>query len=546
MTPEPRRTAQVATALLAVAIIGLPLAALVAVAIEDGPAGVARALGGPLALTAVLNTVWTSTAVAVLATLLGSAAALLSERWAGASRHRLRALLVAPLVVPPFILASGWTRAFGPRGLTDQLLGIELPGLYGPLGIVLVLTVAATPLTYLVVAGALASRVEPDAERAARASGAAPWTVLRTVTLPLLRPSLASAAVVAFVFATNAFGVPAVLGSPAGFATITTRLYQDLAFSADPAAFQRATALATTLVVLAIVVVGGADALFARGRTSRTGLPAGAGVSPAASRLGMAVVGVALAVTIVLPFVALVLTALTRAVGLPPVPANWTLANFDAAIDGRFVEALGRSVLLAVAAATIVLALGALAATAARTRRSGALATAVTLGFAIPGSALAVALLLAYGGWLRDTLALILLAYLAKFWALGHRQLAGSLDRLPVDLLRAARASGAGPVTTLRTVVGPILRPSLAAGWILIFVFALHELTMSSLLYGPGTSTLAVIVLGVQQLGDPGVSAALAVLLTLIVAAAAAPLVVLRSGGWSALAASRAPVGAAR
>jgi iron(III) transport system permease protein len=101
-------------------------------------------------------------------------------------------------------------------------------------------------------------------------------------------------------------------------------------------------------------------------------------------------------------------------------------------------------------------------------------------------------------------------------------------------------------VTALRTVVAPILRPSLAAGWILVFVFALHELTMSSLLYGPGTATLAVVVLGVQQLGDPGVSSALAVLLTLIVAAAALPLVLVRNGGWSALAASRTPAAVLR
>lgn len=154
----------------------------------------------------------------------------------------------------------------------------------------------------------------------------------------------------------------------------------------------------------------------------------------------------------------------------------------------------------------------------------------MTLAFAIPGSALAVAVLLAYGGWLRDSLAIILVAYLAKFWALGHRQLAGSLDRLPPDLLRAARASGAGTLDALWTVAVPILRPSIAAGWLVVFVFALHELTMSSLLYGPGSATLAVVVLNIQQLGDPTVSAALAILLTLIVALAAAPLAFLGGG----------------
>jgi iron(III) transport system permease protein len=142
-------------------------------------------------------------------------------------------------------------------------------------------------------------------------------------------------------------------------------------------------------------------------------------------------------------------------------------------------------------------------------------------------------MLLAYGGWLRDSLAIILVAYLAKFWALGHRQLAGSIDRLPPEQVRAARASGATALDALRSIAWPILRPSIAAGWLVVFVFALHELTMSSLLYGPGSATLAVVVLNVQQLGDPTVSAALAVLLTAIVALAAAPLAVVGSRGGS-------------
>ncbi len=77
-------------------------------------------------------------------------------------------------------------------------------------------------------------------------------------------------------------------------------------------------------------------------------------------------------------------------------------------------------------------------------------------------------------------------------------------------------------------VVLPIFRPVAAAAWLLVFIFALHELTMSSLLYGPGSSTLAVAVLNLQQLGDPTVTAALAVLLTALVLAAAVPVLLFR------------------
>lgn len=525
-----RLAATTLTILLLGAIIGLPVVRLVGVALEDGLGAFASALGGPLAARSIVNSLWTAALISVLAVVAGTAAAFVTERLATRRRAFLRALIVAPLLVPPFVLAFGWTRAFGPRGITDQLLGIALPGLYGPVGIVLVVAVAAMPLAWLVVAAALASRVEPELELAARASGAGRGRTFITVTLPLLRPAILSAAVVTFIYGINAFGVPAILGTPAGFSTITTRLYQDLALSSNPASFARATALAATLVVLAVVVVGSADALLAGRGAARTGqtsgrpTPGGGGRWPAAILLG------GLAVATVVPLLAILVTALTRAVGLAPVPENWTLANFGLAVgDGRFAGSLVRSLVLAAAAATLVLALGALVAglRGGRARLGG---TALTLGFAVPGSALAVAILVAYGGLLRNTLLIILVAYVAKFWALGHRQLAGSLDRLPADLVRAARASGAGPLTTLRTVVAPILRPSIVAAWVVVLVFGLHELTMSTLLYGPGTSTLAVHVLNVQQLGDPTVTAALAVILTVLIAVAAVPLLLVGRG----------------
>src|SRR5581483_4076125 len=179
------------------------MARLVGVAFEDGPATVATTLAGPLVASAIGNSLWTGALVALLAVTAGTVAALATERLALPGRGWLRLGLLLPMLVPPFVTAFGWARAFGPRGLTDQLVGVTLPGLYGPLGIVAVLTVGATPLAYLIVAGALASRVEPDLERAARASGASRLETLRTITLPLLRPAILSAGVVVFVFAIN-------------------------------------------------------------------------------------------------------------------------------------------------------------------------------------------------------------------------------------------------------------------------------------------------------------------------------------------------------
>jgi iron(III) transport system permease protein len=310
---------------------------------------------------------------------------------------------------------------------------------------------------------------------------------------------------------------------------MTTQLYRNLTLSADPAAFGSAVALAVVLVVLSIAVVGPADLLTGAGRAPRTGGASGAEVAGRPS-WGLALsLWAFLALAVAGPLVALVLVALTRAVGLSPVPGNWTLDNFSAALDPHVHAALSNTLLLAGTAATAVLLLGALTASLGRGGGAGrSLGTLVTLSFAVSGSALAVAVLLAYGGRLRDTLAIIVVAYVAKFWALGHRPLAGAAERVPADLVRAARVSGAGPVVTVRTVVAPLLRPALLAAWLLVFLFAVHELTISSLLYGPGNETLAVVILNQQQLGDVAGTSALSVLLTLLIAVVAGLLLLAR------------------
>jgi iron(III) transport system permease protein len=251
------------------------------------------------------------------------------------------------------------------------------------------------------------------------------------------------------------------------------------------------------------------------GAATRTGSPTGAVYPARVSLTPSAILSLLIFVTTVAPFIMLILAALTRSVGLPPSPQNLTLAHFSEALHSRYLGALGRSLVLSFTAASIVVALGSLVASLRRHWAGRPFRTAVLLTFAVPGSTLAVAMLLAYGGRLRDTLALILLAYLAKLWGVGHRIVEGAAGSVPPDLFRAARASGASGLTAVATVVARLLRPALVGGWLMVFIIAFHELTMSSLLYGPGTDTVAVVVLNLQQVGNVGVTSAVAVLLTL-------------------------------
>lgn len=502
----------------ALLVVLLPLAGLVRTAWTEGAGRVGPVLTRPGLDAAVTHSFLLAVAVTVLAVPVGTALALVLCRPGLPARRLLRAGVLLPVVVPDFVLAYSWLRAYGRSGFTDDLFGVAWSSIQGPVGVTVVVAVNAVPLAFLVVAVGLAARAEPSQEWAARASGAGAFTVLRSITLPLLRPALAAAAVVVFVLTLGTFAIPQVMGAPAGFATMTTRIYANLVRSSDPVAFVEAIMLALLLVLAALVVVAPADRLLGRRlRVTRTATtdPASSGAGGAGGGWAALAVGAYLVLAVGLPLSALAATALTSAVGLPPVPANWTLRNFESVLTGRNAEALGRSLVLALLAASILVVLGGCVAALERSRAGRATGSLVMLTFVLPGSTLAVGLLLAYGRWLGGTL-LILLAYLAKLWALAHRPISGAVDRLPPDELSAARVSGASLPVAVRTVVLRPLAPALLVGWLLCFLTALHEVTMSVLLYGPGSETLAVVVLNSGELGQVGQTAALSVLLTVL------------------------------
>ncbi len=519
------------TAAVTAVVVAFPLARLVWAALLAPAASLA---GIAASLPPLLHTVAVVAVSTPLALALGLGLALVCRHRTGAAGAAMRLGVLLPLLVPPFVSAFAWVQAYGAAGLTDHVAHLVLPGLFGPVGVVLLLAVNAAPFPFATVSAALAAGRTRRLEEAAQASGATPLQVFTTVTLPLLRPALAAGAVLAAVGAASDFGIPAVLGMPGGFTTLTTAIYADLSFSATSGSFSAAIAQALLLCLLV------APAVSALGRLADApAAPDGGAVAlrRGTAPWGAALVWVYIAVASGLPLLATLLVALTRAYGLAPVPANWSAAHFQAAVTGDNLLALGHSVGLALAAALACCVLGAAVAVLARSSRAGrVLQAVVALPFALPGSVIAIAAILAWNRPLHGTLTLIGLAYAARFWTLAERPIGAALGGLSPSRLRAARAAGAGPFAAWRTAWWPALAPAFAAAGLLTFVQAFHELTISSLLYGPGSTTIAVAVLSAEQAGDVGTTAALAVLLAVISLAAAIPLVGgRRASAWTGM-----------
>lgn len=520
-------------------LVGFPLAELLWASVAGPPGTSASAAWGSLGqttvTTAITHTVVVSALAAAAAVALGAGFAVAAERSDLPARRVLGALALAPLVVPPYVGGLSWIEAYAGAGVTEKWVGLSFGWVSGPAGVTMLLTIEGYPLVYLLVRAVLASQHAVELEEAARCAGARPWRVLAEVVFPLLRPALFAGALLVFVASASDFGVLAILGIPAGFSTITTAIYADLSFAGGVNAIGSATALSTLLGVLTIavlVLIGRflAAADLGSGGTSSLGSARFDGPRTAplcrfgrARHVAAGVWWLFALLSTFLPFVALFLEAVGNGFQLSAWPGHWTTASFAAALSGANLAALGRSALLAGLAGVTVALGGALVAWVLRRggRRLRAVAALAALPFALPGSVMAIAVLLAWQRWLYGTLLIIVLAYVARFLVIGVRAADAGLANLGDELVEAGRAAGAGSGRVLRDIVLPSISPSLWASFGLVFLLAIHELTMSSLLYGPSTATFAVTVLDAEQAGNLALTAALAVVVTAITAAAA-------------------------
>jgi len=494
---------------------------------QPGLAVAARVLAAPATWVAAWHTIATSLAGTVISGLLGCALALALALTDIRAKGPIVFLFTMLLMVPSQVTAVAWIELTGPASPLLRPLGLApAPGtsnpLYSPGGIALLLGIEHAPLVFLTLRAALRA-LPADLVEAARASGAGPGRVLRTVILPLTAPALGAGLMLAFVSSIGNFGTPALLAIPARYPMLTTAIYQRLA-GFGPRVLAEVATLSMVLGALAIAGIAAQRALI--GRRDRRLASTGAELPPA--ELGRwrvpveALVWLGLAGLLLVPLGALFGTALVQAYGQPLGVDTVTLANFryvllDHAPTGR---ALVNSFGLAAAAGALLVGVAVLLAYFGAWRASRLarlLAHTAELPYALPGVVLAIACILLFirplpliGIGLYDTVWIILLAYLARFLTLALRPVAAAFAQLDPALEEAAEMTGAGLGRRLATVILPLVAPAAAAGALLVFVTAFNELTVSALLWSSGHETLGVVVFSLEQAGDTVLAAALA------------------------------------
>jgi iron(III) transport system permease protein len=492
-----------------------------------------EALSGRLYLQALVNSLILGAWTGLFSVLIGVPLAWAVSRTNVPCKNLIRITATLSYLSPPFLTAIAFVNLFSPNaGLLNTFFRdvLDLPWLtfniFSMKGLVLVTVIHTFPFVFLLAESALQG-VDASYEQAAQILGASKWRTAFVITGPLVTPAILSGTLIAFVNSIALFGSQAIIGLPARIVTLPTRIYSLFHY---PPEYGLASALSLIFIVITVAALFLQRSFLARRSFVTLG---GKASRPQLVDLGTGrwlLVGFAAAVFVIAiaaPYLTLIAVSFSKSWGL----AFWkglTLANYKFVLVDYDVtrRAIVNSLILATAAATIAVMMGAIIGwmdlrTKMPGRRLLDYVSLVPLG--LPGIVMAVALIqfwLAMPVALYGTLTILLLAYVARYIPLGVRAANAALRQLDPSLEESARILGASWGTTMREVTLPLIRPGLFAGWLLIFVPAIQELSASILLFSSSSITLAVAVYNLYETGYTEPVAALAIVNVIIIGAA--------------------------
>ncbi|WP_343576499.1 iron ABC transporter permease [Pseudomonas sp.] len=455
------------------------------------------------------NTLLLVFGVGVGVTVLGVSLAWLTSLCEFPGRRWLDWALMLPFAVPAYVLAFVFVGLLDFAGPVQTLLrewfgsGLRLPRVRSTGGVIIVLVLVFYPYVYLLSRTAFLAQGRGLTE-AARVLGLSPWAAFWRVALPMARPAIGAGLALAVMETLADFGTVSVFN----FDTFTTAVYKTwYGFYS----LSSATQLASLLLLFVMLVLLGER--YSRGRS---GVPSERPRGAALYRLHGWKAFVATAWCLLVFACAFVIPLLQLLVWC------WQKGRFD--LDERYWGLILHSLYLGGCAALLTVAVALLLAFARRLSPTPAVRSAVgisNLGYALPGSVLAVAIMLAFS-WLDNhaviplstalggagkplllgSLGALLVAYLIRFMAVAHGPLEGALARIRQSLPEASRSLGVGGAGLFFRVYLPLLLPGALSAALLVFVDVLKEMPATLLMRPFGWDTLAVRVFEMTSEGE--------------------------------------------
>ena len=498
--------------------------------------GAIEILKEPETFKALINSLIIAGMSTIGSTIVGTFFAWLVTRTDMPHKRFMKSMFLVPFMLPSFIGAMAWKMLLSPNaGFINRFfmdhLGFDGPifNLYSYYGISAVEVMYLFPFVFIQVCGAL-ERMDPTLEESARISGAGLFTITRKITIPLVLPSILSGALLIMLYSMAHFGTVAVLGIENGIYNIPVLIYERIHQSGGSfESIRTGTVLATVLVISAACIIWAQRKILGSGHYQIIG---GKSFRPMELKLRglkyplMFFCFAYIAFTIVLPTVVIFLVGGLSTYGLSFTPENLSLDNFKFILFEYDVtrDAIFNSVTLGLTAAIITMFAGVMISyviVKMDVKGKGLLEFLGMLPFSVPGSVIALGVILAWSGQfeinLYNTVWIILVAYIARYMAFSLKANSAALEQVHDSLVEASRACGATMWQSLKDIVLPLVKPGMFAAFFLIFLPSLRELTVSIMLYAPTTRTIGVAIYTLNEDGETVISCALAAIALIII-----------------------------
>jgi iron(III) transport system permease protein len=481
-------------------------------------------LTSSLYLRSLKNSLIVSFSVVFFSLLIGIPMGYVTARVKLPFKSLILALGILPIILPSFVGAFSWIILLGRQGAVRKILnpllsivGISLPPITGMFGMIFVMTMTYYPFVFLLCHGAFDS-ANPLLEEAAIIMGASRWRIFRTISLPLILPSIGAGAIIVFIRAMGNFGIPSIIGGDQ-YVLPTLIYFQVSGF------WNINGAAAISLVSILITAVALILQKYMVSRRKYETLSASRSehhlhTHPLARILSGLLVLSILLVSLAPQITMFIMSFFKQWYGI--APKGFTLQNY-LRIPEVASKTIYNSLYLSLTATLISGILGCLVAyITERKKPKGAflLDMAIMAPFILPGTVVAVAIISTFAGpplAIGGTYTIIILAYVIRRTPYVYRSVVASLTQLNPALEESSWISGASWFYTFRKVSLPLILPAVLTGMTLTFSTLLQELSTTILLYSARTRTVPIQIYGAVADGKFGEASALSVLLILTV-----------------------------
>jgi iron(III) transport system permease protein len=461
---------------------------------------VAEVFRNRIYLEGLRNAAGLATASTVAALALALPLAILADRFDFAGKKILTALLLVPMILPPFVGAIGIRQILGHYGVLNSALvnlgwvdpaqTIDWLGIGRFWGVVALNALHLYPILYLNLTAALAN-VDPAMEEAAENLGCTGLRKFRRITLPLIMPGLFAGGTIVFIFAFTELGVPLIFDYSRVTSVQIFHGIKEIAGNPFPFALVVVMLAATALLYILSRLVFGRSSHAMMSKATTAG-----GARPLRGLASWLTAAAFVSVTLLalLPHLGVILTSVAGEWYRTVLPGEWTLSHYHAALGHSLtVPSIANSLKYASLSTLIDLVLGvAIAYVVVRTTLPGrgVLDAMAMLPLAVPGLVLAFGYIsmtqegrpFAFLNPSKDPTLLLVIAYSVRRLPYVVRAAVAGLQQTSVSLEEAAQNLGCTPLRTLRRVTFPLIAANVLAGGLLAFSFAMLEVSDSLIL----------------------------------------------------------------